>query len=61
MQLTKLPREFDSVRRIFVEGFMFFLYEKFTCSSLYNIIDKQQDCLFDLTIIWSYVLVLHAA
>ena len=40
---------------------MFFIWEKFTCYSLYNIIDKQQDCLFKLTIIWSYVHVLHAA
>ena len=47
MQLRKAPRQFGSPRRIFVDGFMFFIREKFTCSSLYNIIDKQQDCLFN--------------
>ena len=40
---------------------MLFILEKFTCSSLYDIIDKQLDGLFKLTIIWSYVRVLHAA
>ena len=34
MQLTKVPRQFGSVRRIFVEGF--------TCYSLYNIIDNNR-------------------
>ena len=43
MQLTKVPREFGSVRRIFVEGFMLFSFMKsFTCYSLYNIIDNNR-------------------
>ena len=41
----KAPRQFGSLRRILVEGFMFFIRKKFTCSSLYNILDKQQGCL----------------